>query len=404
MKVCILSSSDGRGGAFAAAYRIHQSLISGGSESVMLVDRKTRNDQSVIGRVGIINKYVSKLKSHIDILLLKFNGLSSNNSLWSIDYLSFGNYKSLDKLNVDVINLHWINNYFFSIGDISKIDKPIVWTLHDMWPFTGGCHYSDGCLGYKNGCGNCPQFKIKKDNDLSSWIWGKKDKLWKDIDITIVTPSRWLADCARNSKLFSDKRIEVIPGCVDLNVFNPINKDIARRELKLPNNKLVLFGAAGATSNPRKGFIYLQRARKHLHRLDVKMIIFGADGGEDKKAIYLGRLNSDQSVALACSAADVFVAPSTEENLANTVVEALACGTPCVAFDIGGMSDMIEHKKNGYLAKPFNAQDLARGIIWVLENNVDGSLSRSARKKAEENFSPAVTAEKYRKLYEEIIG
>jgi glycosyltransferase involved in cell wall biosynthesis len=314
-----------------------------------------------------------------------------------------------------VINLHWINAGYLQVETIAKFNKPLVWTLHDMWAFTGGCHYSQDCDRYTASCGACPQLHSSKDWDLSRWVWQRKAKAWRNLNLTIVTPSSWLAKCARSSSLFQEQRVEVIPYGLDTEKYKPLNRQVARELLNLPQDKqLVLFGALSATGDQRKGFHLLQPALQDLSKSGwqdrLELVIFGSSEPANPpelgfKAHYLGTLNDDISLALVYSAADVFVAPSVQDNLANTVLEAIACGTPCVAFNIGGMPDMIEHQKNGYLAQAYKTEDLAQGIAWVLENNErHGKLGARAREKAQQEFTLEIQARRYLSLFTEILA
>jgi glycosyltransferase involved in cell wall biosynthesis len=285
-----------------------------------------------------------------------------------------------------------------------------------MWAFTGGCHYSGDCEGYTKSCGSCPQLQSKTNWDLSRWVWQRKRKAWNNLNLTIVTPSKWLAECAKASSLFQGLRIEVIPNGVDIQKYKPINQAQARDILGLPIDKnLILFVSASAISDSRKGFQFLQPALQQLrHNLQLKdqteLVIVGSSPPIDPpnlgfKAHYLGRLNDDISLALLYAAADVFVAPSLEDNLPNTVIESLACGTPCVSFKIGGMPDMIDHRQNGYLAQPFEIKDLANGIAWVLmDSERHKALREQSRKRVEKEFSTKQQVEQYVGLYRQLIN
>jgi glycosyltransferase involved in cell wall biosynthesis len=283
-----------------------------------------------------------------------------------------------------------------------------------MWAFTGGCHYSQDCERYTASCGACVQLGSSKDRDLSRWVWQRKAKAWKNLNLTIVALSSWLAKCANSSSLFKAQRVEIIPNGLDIEIYRPINRKVARELLKLPQDKQILvFGSLKATGDKRKGFYLLQPALQELSKSGWKdkleLVIFGASQPENPpefgfKAHYLGTLSDDLSLALVYSAADVFVVPSTQENLANTVMEAISCGIPCVAFNIGGMPDMIEHQENGYLAQPYKIEDLAQGIVWVLENQERyQKLSHRARKKAEQEFTLEIQAQRYLSLFTEIL-
>jgi len=250
---------------------------------------------------------------------------------------------------------------------------------------------------------------------LSHWIWRRKANSWRDANLTIVTPSHWLADCARASSLFKDRRIEVIPYALNTELYRPENRRLARETLKLPQDKhLILFGSLDATREPRKGFDLLVSALRDLGTYGwndrVELVVFGAAQPQNPPDLgfpthFLGHLHDEYSLALAYSAAEVMVVPSIQDNLPQTGIEALACGTPVVAFNTAGMRDIVAHERTGYLARPFEIDDLARGIAWVLE---DGErrrlLSRQARQKAESEFSQGVVARRYLGLYEELTA
>ena len=247
-------------------------------------------------------------------------------------------------------------------------------------------------------------------------MWEKKNKYFKNLNLTIVTCSTWLAQCAKDSSLFKDLRIEVIPNSVNVNAFKPINKEIARDILNLPQNKyLILFGAINATSNKRKGFYYLNEALGKIKsdypqiKDDLELLVFGASYSEDInklsiKTNFLGRLNDNYSLALYYNAADIFVAPSLEDNLPNTIIESLSCSTPVVGFKTGGIPNMIDHKQNGYLAEHKSVDDLAQGIYWMLEDkNRLIDLGQKARRKVLDNYTYDNVGNKYFDLYKELL-
>jgi glycosyltransferase involved in cell wall biosynthesis len=268
------------------------------------------------------------------------------------------------------------------------------------------------CGRYTSGCGMCPVLGSGSSHDLSTRLLSRKRRAWKGLDLTIVSPSHWLADCARSSEVLRDFRTEVIPNGIDLDHFRPIPKPEARAALSIsPDKKIILFGAMSPTDDRRKGFSRLQEA---LHILaaensDAGVVVFGAPQPDPAPegilpTQYIGKLDSDRDLACLYSAADVFVAPSAQDNLPNTIMEALACGTPCVAFRVGGIPDMIQHESNGYLANPGDSEALARGIDWVLNDPLRWNrLSESARSTAEENYRLADIAEKHKNLYSEIL-
>ncbi|MDB9303323.1 glycosyltransferase family 4 protein [Nodularia spumigena CS-591/12] len=414
MKVSLLSRSDGRGGGYAAAYRLHQGLKKINIDSTMLVSEKNRDDFTVLGSNNKLGKGWGKIAPTLHSLPLIAYPKRQNKLIFSLQWMPDKLAAQVAKMNPDVINLHWINGGYLRIETLAKFKKPIVWTLHDMWAFTGGCHYSANCDKYTKFCGACPQLGSHKERDISRWIWQRKAKAWKNINLTIVTPSRWLAECARKSSLFHNSPIEVIPNALDTQIYKPIDKTIARKLLNLPlDKKLLLFGAMNSTSDRRKGFHLLEPALRKLSQdnsqENIELVIFGASRPLEVPHFgwptnYLGRLNDDISLSLVYSAADVFLAPSVEDNLPNTVMEALACGTACIAFDIGGMSDMIEHQQNGYLAKPFDIDDFAKGIAWVIiDDHRHARLSNRSRDRALKLWSDDVVAKQYLAVYEQAI-
>jgi glycosyltransferase involved in cell wall biosynthesis len=280
-----------------------------------------------------------------------------------------------------------------------------------MWAFTGGCHYDELCGAYKNKCGECTVLASKRKKDISRKIFNRKQKTYlKLVNMTIVGLSNWLAMCAKNSSLLQEKKIVNLPNPIDSDVFQAFDKLKARELWGLPKNKkLVLYGAMGATSDPRKGFNELGDAFKNIDRDDVEFVVFGASTPLNPpnigcKTNYIGRLSDDVSLVTLYSAVDVMIVPSKQENLSNAIMESLACATPVVGFDIGGNSDLIEHKKNGYLAQPFDAPDLANGIEWVLDNENYDEFCFNARDKVMREFDSKIVAEKYIQLYKEIIN
>ena len=412
MNVLVVSNYDVKGGAARATYRLHKGLQSIGVDSQILVGYKFSDDKTVRLMPTKFGENFKSLRPKLNRLPLKLYpklGQVIFSPQWVPDSLA----SEVAKINPDVINLHWVCEGYMQIETLAKFNKPMVWTLHDMWAFTGGCHYSESCERYIDACGACPQLHSTKDADISRWIWQRKAEAWKKLNLTLVSPSVWLAKCANSSSLFKDFRVEVIPYGIDIKTYKPINREWAREILNLPKDKqIVLFGIAGGTSNRWKGFNLLVSALQSLSKSGwndrIELLVFGSSQPENDvelgfKAHYLGNLADDISLATVYAAADVFVAPSVYDNLPNTVMEAAACGIPSVAFNIGGMPDMIEHCSNGYLAKPYETEDLARGIAWVLEDpDRHEKLCHNARMKVEAKFTLAVLAREYQSLFEEV--
>jgi len=414
MEILLVNTSDIQGGAARAAYRIHKGLQRIGIDSKMLVQTKLSDDKTVIGPGSKIKKGLALLRPTLDSAFKQFFSGGSK-TIFSPAWLSFSGIPSqIKSISPDIVHLHWICGGMLRIEDLKQIKKPIIWTLHDMWAFTGGCHYSDGCVQFQQSCGDCPQLNRGGKNDLSRSVLRRKKNAWSGLDITIATPSNWLAECANESSLFGRHRVEVIHNGLDLNVFKPINKTTAREIWDLPiNKKLILFGAMRATSVHKKGFDLLYEGIKQLTAKwsgKAELVVFGAGEPENPPDFglpvhYLSCLYDDVSLSLLYAAADVMVTPSRQDNLPNTVVESLACGTPVVAFDIGGMPDMIDYPINGYLAKSFDTSDLAAGIDWVLsDENRHKELCINAREKAVACFDIETIARQYAELYREVLG
>lgn len=412
MKILLLNTNDMSGGAAIAAYRLLKGLQQNSVQAQMLVESKKSDDYSVIGPQTKWQKAFAKLRPILDNIPVSLYK-QRKKIIFSPAVLPENILKKIKEINPDIVHLHWIALGFIKIESLAKINKPIIWTLHDMWAFTGGCHYDEECEKYKKNCGYCPILCSNKKNDLSYKIWKRKEKFWKNLDLTVVTPSSWLGECAKKSSLFYKTRVEAIPNGIDLNRFKPIDKNIARDILCLPKDKkLILFGAISALSDKRKGFPLLSEALKNIsskENKDIELVIFGSSKPKDEEDLgfethYLGHLNDEISLAIVYSAADVMIIPSIQDNLPNTIMESISCGTPVVAFNIGGIPDMIEHQKNGYLAKSFDTGDLANGIKWVLGDKVRWKkLCQHAREKAEKEFNIVEVAKKYIDLYENVL-
>jgi glycosyltransferase involved in cell wall biosynthesis len=411
--VVIANVYERAGGAARAANRLHKGLISRGVDSTMLVQVKHSDDDSVLGPVGGMQKAGSFFRPYLDALPVKLYRKRTGSKFSTA--LIPGRVRNYIKTNSpDIVNLHWIINGMFRIEELAGIPMPVVWTLHDAWAFTGGCTYPMDCIEYRKNCGACPELGSKRIRDLSHWVLGRKRRAWRNLDVVVVSPSRWLAEEAASSSLFSGSDIRIIPNGLDLDLYRPHNKKMARHLLGLSENKtLLLFGAVSSTSDRRKGFSYLNKAMTLLKERPLSdtlhVVVFGASGpGNNTRsplpASYLGHFEDDLTMSLLYSAADLFVAPSIQDNLPNTVMEASACGTPSVAFKIGGMPDLIDHMKTGFLVRERSPEGLAGGIEWTIrEKDRLSSLGLAARKKAEKEYSYHVAAERYYGLYEEVI-
>ena len=414
MKILHLSFSDISGGADRAAYRLHLGLLKEGVESKMFVWRKKSDSDTVVTPANTLQKLNAFFSPRLERDLKRIR-VGKTTSLFSPAILPGANMvPQLASTPADIVNLHWICGGLLSIEELQKINKPIIWTIHDMWAFTGGCHYADECQKYQQRCGNCPVLSKSGSHDLSRRVFDRKVKTYKDLNLTIAAPSHWIAECARKSTLFRNTKIELIHYGLDLDTFRPTsNKRQAREKLNLPEDRmLILFGAMDTIDDPRKGFDLLLSGLKFLPRhwkKKVDLVVFGSSRTGDTQysgfsTHFMGQINDDHKLALLYSTASLMIAPSRQDNLPNTVLESLACGTPVVGFDIGGMPDMIEEEKSGYLARAFDTEDLARGIRIILERqSQNDKMSRASRTRAEENFSIETMTKNYLSLYKSVL-
>ena len=413
MKILIVNISDIEGGASRAAYRLNQALLAQNIESKMLVAHKYGDDFSVKGvNTSKKQKGLNLLRPTIDNLLVsrykKRTGRAFSPTLIGFS----GMIDAINQEKADIVHLHWICAGMIKLEDLAKIEAPIVWSLHDMWAFTGGCHYDDECGRYLQECGACKVLGSQKENDLSRKIYLRKKKVFSTIEnMTIVGLSRWMYKSAKSSSLLKGKKHIHLPNPIDTTLFKPFDKEKSRELWSLPKNKkLVLFGAMGATSDPRKGYKELMEALNYLDGdSNIALVVLGSSKPKIAQnfgfeTYYMGRLHDDVSLITLYSAVDVVVVPSLRENLSNVIMESLSCGTPVVGFNIGGNGDMIDHQITGYLANAFDSKMLAEGIAWTLKDEFQKILSENARKKALMEFDKELVAQRYIKLYHEVLN
>ena len=396
------------GGAGRAALRLHGSLAKLGADShIFAFDQAASIPRSGHESPGAFDKLLAHFMKNIDKIPNKLRGCRPTSS-WSNNWAPNFTLQHVMELKPDVVNLHFIGAGTFPIRDFQRLKCPIVWTLHDMAAFTGGCHYSGGCERFREKCGSCPVLNSESVNDLSRTNWDRKESAWRDLDLVIVCPSEWLAFEARRSSLLARQRVRVIQYGIDLDCFRPVDKAAARGILGVPVDKfLIAFGAA-SLHDSRKGLAMLWKALRsfeaQLGKDCWELVVFGSGSWNSPDSSIpvrnLGAIRDDDKLALIYSAADVFCAPSREENLANTALESLACGTPVLAFGIGGFPDIIDHRRCGYLASPFEIQSLTDGLQYIYSRQMAGEKFREAsRKRAEDLYDERVAAGRYLELY-----
>lgn len=417
MRVVIINTSERIGGAAIAASRLAEALKNSGIKVKMLVRDKQTDHVGVVA----LKKSWRKIWQFVweRLIIWKTNQFKREN-LFAVDIANTGtDVTSLPEFRqADVIHLHWINQGMLSLKDIRKIvesGKPIVWTMHDMWPITGICHHAESCTRYTGQCHTCPLLHKGHKNDLSYRIFNKKKDIYRDANLTFIACSRWLEGLAQQSVLTQGHPVTNIPNPLNTNLFRPLNKIQARQKLSLPTDKKLLLFSSMKTTDKRKGISYLVEACRLLqkHHPDfvgqLGVVVVGKSSQQNESLfpfpVYcLDYVKQEKELAEIYNATDLFVTPSLMENLPNTIMEAMSCGIPCVGFNIGGIPQMIDHLHNGYVAQYKSAEDLANGIYWSLNENNYGSLCEQARRKAESTYSEQIVAMKYIQIYNQITG
>ncbi len=416
MRILHINSSDIVGGAARGTYWLHRGLLGAGVDSRLMVALRQVDDPEVLGlKSRIYNWLWRSIVCKFDQLPQMLLNRSRNRDIpFSSAFLGTRLKSRVNDVAPDLVNLHWICDAFVRPESLRRIRKPIVWTLRDVWSFSGGCHVKFDCKRYTERCGKCPVLRSKRELDLSRIIWLRKQRAWRDIQMTIVAPSRWMADCAKASSLLGHKRIEMIHHGIDETIFAPIDGKIARHILGLPHNKkLLLFGTLNALGDYRKGFDLLKATlplvKEHEATSHLEIVVIGAQKPQNEPSLgfrttYLGTFHDDVALRLAYSAAGVMVVHSREEAFCKSAVEALACGTPVVSFDTTGLRDIVEHEVCGYRAACFDVENLANGILWVLEDaERRRMLSKNARQRVVDSFTLKLQVQRYIDLYSELL-
>lgn len=408
MNVLLINTSDNAGGAAVACQRLMEALTRYGINARMLVRDKATNDERIVRLGAPWQKAVER------VALLPFVGFSWRKS-WSIDTNWLGGDITQSEAFrwADVIHLHWVNQGFLALGELERIvrsGKRIVWTMHDAWCATGGCHLTLDCKKYVDGCQGC-HLVNRQVFDIVSHTWQQKRRIYEHSQIHFTTCSAWLRNCALESALMKDQQVSVIPNAIDTKVFFRRDKTTARKQLNVAQDKKLILFVSQYVSNPLKGFSYLLDAlRKLLEEKNtppIGIMILG-NRGEDIQGLFpeipvfnLGYQTSPEKIATIYAAADVFVLPSLSENLPNTIMEAMACGVPSVAFHVGGIPEMIDHRQNGYLAEMRNADDLAEGITYCLDNKHAQRLGEACLEKVQKTYLPQIVAQQFISLYKQ---
>lgn len=405
MKILHVSHSDLKGGAAIAAYRIHTSLLDKGSQSKLIVNFKYSKDNAVelaINKFEYIFLRTKQILSKIAIKAL----ITKNPILHSISFFPSRLLNKINESDADIVHLHWVQHEMLSIIDISKIKKPIVWTLHDMWPFCGAEHISMDDrwkVGYKSV--NRPKFE--KGVDINRWVWLKKKKYWIN-PFNLIAPSMSHAEYIKKSALMHNWPLSIIPNPIDTDFWKPLNKEIVRKRLKIPLDipSLLFTSMTYGKNSYNKGVdLFLNLLKMIPSNTNLQIIVIGKSSERLKNKlnfpVYFFDYSKKTILRDLYNAADITLVPSRKESFGQIASESNACGTPVLAFKIGGLKDIVKHKKTGYLAKPFEIKDLVMGLNWILSKKL---MKKNIREGIVKKFSKNIIAKKYLKIYKTIYN
>jgi glycosyltransferase involved in cell wall biosynthesis len=414
MRVVHLNATDAGGGAARSAVRLHTSLRGMGVDSFLVVQRDTTGAPGILECGTAFDRAFPRLRDRLDSLPPRRYPARRSSQLFTANVVPDAIPSRVNGLHPSIVNLHWVGRGFMRIESVARLTPPLVWTLHDSWPFTGGCHVPQDCERFLASCGKCPALGSTSDNDLSRRVWQRKAVSWSRLNLTLVAPSHWMARRAAASGLFRENRVDVIPNGVDTSLFRPLDGPTAKARLGIPpRTPTVLFAAMWAERDPNKGFHFLAPALAQLRlRGGVRphLIVAGSTTLHlDARlagviAHSVGELADEAAMANVIAAADVVAVPSMQENFPNSALEAHACGRPVVAFDVGGMPDLVKHGVTGFLVTPFDVRSLAESLGAILDDAERATaMGHSARTRVDEMFDVETQARRYMTLYQELV-
>ena len=418
MRVLIINTTERQGGPAIAAYRLTEALKSNGIKAKMLVLEK---ETDKVTTIAIEKTWRVKRGLFIEKIRLNIHNRLGRQHRYRLDLGCVGeDITNLPEFRqADIVHLHWINDGMISLHMLQRIvasGKPVVWTLHDMWPFTGICHYAHDCDNYMKHCGSCPQLNSSRQKDLSYRYFDKKSALLQHSSIRFVACSHWLQEMARKSSLLRGRDISCVPNAVDTRLFHKRDRQMARRELSLPSDKRLLLFSSESVLDRRKGFEYLADALKELvtthpeWKEQLALVVLGRDSekvsfSDIPLTVYpMPYVSDEKQMSLVYNAVDLYAIPSLQDNLPNTVVEAMACGIPCIGFNVGGIPEMIDHLHNGYIADYKDTRHFAEGIHWLLTEGDYEMLSSEALRKAHTTYSETSVATAHIAIYNGLTG
>lgn len=420
MTPLIINTRDYTGGAARAAYRLHTGLKRIGHDSKIYAMQKDSFDETVyqFEKIKIPKDLKSRLTRYIHNRritksLEKYKASRLTGCELFSDCRTCYGASVIEQLPLsEVINLHWIAGFIDYKSFFTNIagSIPIVWTLHDMNPFTGGCHYDNNCKKYMNGCGRCPQLDSNDKNDLSMDIWQRKKEIFEKLapsHLHIVTPSKWLAELASNSPLLKKFDVSVIPNGIDIDKLAPRNKKFARSIIGIPENARVVLFVAHSLTEKRKGFSFMAQAMKLAARKIKNLFLLSLGNSHvmfdsSVPRLHLGYISQERILSMIYSAADIFLISSIQDNLPNTVLESMACGTPVLGFNVGGIPEMVTVGKTGILVDSGDINALSEAVSKALNTpSLLTEMSYKSRQVAEQNFNLLIQAQRYQKIYQQ---
>lgn len=419
MKVSLLNATDAMGSGIACLRLLEALEQKEELEPHLLVQKskKPKSNKVTVLKKNKFHKITYLIRTLTSNYLIK--KYSKNVRHFSTGFYGISSIASkLD--NTDVIHLHWINDSFISLNglnQIGKLNQPVFWTLRDLWPITGGCHTNEGCQNFTTYCHQCPKLTSNREQDLSYNIWNQKQAIYGRLNPVFIAPSKWMAQQVKKSSLGAPYPVHVIPNPIDHEHFAPMNAKRSRRYFNLPEDKTyILFGAINATSDPIKGFKELMQALSiidqqiNLQASNVELLVFGNQDESIESQLsttchLLGHIESEEAIINCYNAADYLIIPSLQDNLPKTVMEALACGIPCIGFNTGGIPEMVDNEENGFIAEWGNSQDLATQIKRAIKLDHEKFLEMkaNARQKVLDNYTYGEIASQHLELYKSYL-
>ncbi len=424
MKIVQVNAKDISGGAAIACYRLHRGLVEAGLQCRLLVNNKLSADETVSSAVATQADEPMQedafLISVLQDLCIDANRSTISDAQFSLTSPGYDLCSSSLVTDEDIINLHWINNYQspLTISRLLRLGKPVIWTLHDQWAFTGGCHLIGGCDKYRTDCHPCPQL-LDDSYAIPSRMLRDKRLHFQADSLTIVTPSKWLAQCVQGSHVLGGRRVEVIPNGVETDVFVPVPKAAAKEKIGIsPETMVFLFGARNLARSYKGGTDLIaaigyalsnpQFSRQvRLNRIKLMCFGFHSEGLREigLPLISLGYLDSVERTSLAYAASDFLMLPSREDNLPNTMLEAMSCGTPVIGYAVGGIPDVVSDGSNGWLVESGNVTELGRAIVEAarMDSTSRQAMSDQCRRLITQSYSVQVQARNYLALYRDLL-